>query len=119
MIVLVQVIIHVYNLRYDLSIVAYIDSTIIQFIIVVKYDEYLENIGGLNNNSLCNILNTIDENNINQYNVNHMTIRHSPYLDGEAFKSFIKNKHNGFAVISTNIASIRSKYDELQIFTQE
>ena len=27
MIVLVQVIIHVYNLRYDLSIVAYIDST--------------------------------------------------------------------------------------------
>ena len=39
MIVLVQVIIHVYNLRYDLSIVAYIDSTIIQFIIVVNYDE--------------------------------------------------------------------------------
>ena len=29
------------------------------------------------------------------------------------------NKHNVFAVISTNIASIRSKYDELQIFTQE
>ena len=56
--------------------------------------EYLENIGGLNNNSLCNILNTIDDNDINQDNVNHMTIRHSPYLDDEAFKSFNKNKHN-------------------------
>ena len=40
MIVLVQVN-HVYNLRYDLSIVAYIDSTIIQFIIVVNYDEWI------------------------------------------------------------------------------
>ena len=41
MIVLVQVIIYVYNLRYDLSIVAYIDSTIIQFIIVANYDEWI------------------------------------------------------------------------------
>ena len=49
----------------------------------------------------------------------HMTIRHSPHLDDEAFQSFIKNKHNGFAVISTNIASIRSQYDELLIFTQK
>ena len=81
--------------------------------------EYLENIWGLNNNSLCNILNTIDLNDINQDNVNHMTIRHSPYLDDEVFKYFIKNKHNGFAVISTNITSIRSKYDKLQIFTQK
>ena len=64
------------------------------------------------------LLNTIDDNDINQDNVNHITIRHSPYLDDEAFKYFIKNKHNGFAVISTNIASIRSKYDKLQIFTQ-
>ena len=51
--------------------------------------EYLENIGGLNNNSLCNILNTIDENDINQESVNHMTIRHSLHIDDEAFQSFI------------------------------
>ena len=54
--------------------------------------EYLENIGGLNNNSLCNILNTIDDNDINQDNVNHMTIRHSLHIDDEAFQSFI-NKY--------------------------
>ena len=81
--------------------------------------EYLDNIGGLNNNSLCNILNTIEDNDINQDKVNHMTIRHSPYLDDKEFKSFIKSKHNAFVGISTNIASIRSKYEELQIFTQE
>ena len=54
--------------------------------------EYLENIGGLNNNSLCNILNTIDANDINHDNVNHMTIRHPLHIDDEAFQSFI-NKY--------------------------
>ena len=39
MLVLVQVNIHVYNLSDDLSIVAYTDSTIIYFIIVVNYGE--------------------------------------------------------------------------------
>ena len=87
-IVLVQVIIHVYNLSYDLNIIAYIVSTILYFMIVMS--EYLENIRGLNDNSSCNILKTINDNNINQYIVNHMTIRHSPSLDDEAFKSFIK-----------------------------
>ena len=50
--------------------------------------EYLENMGVFNNNSLCNILNRIYDIDINQDNVNHMTIRHSPYLDDEAFNIF-------------------------------
>ena len=40
-------------------------------------------------------------------------------LGDEAFKSFIKNSNNVFSIMSTNIASIRSKYDELKIFTEE
>ena len=78
-------------------------------------DISLRNIGGIPRNSLTHILHSEDN---SDDNVNHMTIRHSPYLDDEAFKSFIKNNNNVFSIMSTNIANIGSKYDELKIFTE-
>ena len=75
--------------------------------------DLLGNIGGIPRNSLTHILHSEDNSNDN---VNHMTTRHSTYL---AFKSFIKNAILFFSIMITNIASIRSKYDELKIFTEE
>ena len=81
--------------------------------------DLLGNIGGIPINSLTHIPPSEDNSDDNVNMVNLMTIRHSPYLDDEAFKSFLKNSNNVFSIMSTNIASIRSKYDELKIFSEE
>ena len=52
--------------------------------------DLLGNIGGIPRNSLTHILHSEDNSVDNVNMVNHMTICHSPYLDDEALKSFIK-----------------------------
>ena len=43
-------------------------------------------------------------------------VNHSPYVDDVTFVFQLKNKKNCYTILSTNIASIRSKLNELQFF---
>ncbi|MGB1899487.1 MAG: reverse transcriptase family protein, partial [Candidatus Kariarchaeum pelagius] len=64
-------------------------------------------------NSLVNILNP-DQENISDDNF----YKHSHYYDSENFMNILKNKKK-FNIISTNIESINSKYNELNLFLDE
>ena len=77
-------------------------------------NELIENIGGLHKNSLLHILNAEGE---EEDSVTYKSVvNHSPYVDDVTFVSKLKHKKNCFTILSTNIASIRSKLNELQIF---
>ena len=47
------------------------------------------------------------------------TIRHSSYYDYDKFNELIINKNDRFSVLSTNIQSINSKFNELEAFVEE
>ena len=49
----------------------------------------------------------------------HQTIRHSSYFDYDKFNELIINKNDNFSVLSTNIQSINSKFNELEAFVEE
>ena len=46
-------------------------------------------------------------------------IRHSSYFDYDKFNELIINKNDRFSVLSTNIQSINSKFNELEAFVEE
>ena len=76
-----------------------------------------ENIGGLHKNSLLHILNAEGE---EEDSVTYkFVVNHSPYVDDVTFVSTLKHKKNCFTILSTNIASIRSKLNELQNFLKK
>ena len=47
------------------------------------------------------------------------TIRHSSYYDYDKFNELIVHKNDHFSVLSTNIQSINSKFNELEAFVEE
>ena len=46
-------------------------------------------------------------------------VNHSPYVDDVTFVSKLKHRKKCFTILSTNIASNRSKLNELQIFLKK
>ena len=46
------------------------------------------------------------------------TIRHSSYYDYDKFNELIINKNDNFSLLSTDIQSINSKFNELEAFIE-
>ena len=83
----------------------------------MDYD-FLSFIGGEDNNSLTNLLRTENDDNEVDNPVSNFT-KHSAYFDHNSFLSFLHDNKNNFTVLSMNIASIRSKFDEIDIFINQ
>ena len=71
----------------------------------------LQSYGGVENNSLKEIL-QLGSNNDNNVDV----IQHSQYYDDDSFFNLLKSKKSTFSVVSMNIESINAKFNELQAF---
>ena len=80
-------------------------------------DSILNNVGGVNTNSLLNVLSTDNEHDEPDHPV--QLIKHSAYFDHDSLTKLLKEKKQTFTILSTNIASIRLKFDELDIFITE
>ena len=81
----------------------------------MTFDEaFLSYVGGIHNNDLKTVLD------INDIETNEpQTIRHSSYYDYDKFNELIVHKNDHFSVLSTNIQSINSKFNELEAFVDE
>ena len=81
----------------------------------MTFDEaFLSYVGGIHNNDLKTVLD------INDIETNEpQTIRHSSYYDYDKFNELIVYKNDHFSVLSTNIQSINSKFNELEAFVEE
>ena len=82
---------------------------------IITDSTFLEFAGGLQNNSLIEILHIkehIGNNNINE----PLLIRQSSYYDYDKFKQLAAEKHKRFTIMSSNIQSINTKYDELNAY---
>ena len=75
----------------------------------MTFDEaFISYIGGSHNNDLRTVLD------INDIETNEpQTIRHSSYYDYDKLKELFIQKTHHFSVLSTNIQSINSKFNEL------
>ena len=73
-------------------------------------NELIENIGGLHRNSLLHILNAEGEE--EDSDTHKSVVNHSPVDD----VTFVFQLKNCYTILSTNIASIRSKLNELHFF---
>ena len=74
---------------------------------------FLNTIGGVDLNSFSKIFDDDEPDN------SVMLINHSHYFDHDSVIKLLKEHTNNFIIFSTNIASIRSKFDELAIFVDE
>ena len=45
--------------------------------------------------------------------------KHSPYYDHKSFLTFLQDNDKSFTVLSINVVSLRSKFDEIEIFINE
>ena len=78
-------------------------------------EEYvLRKYGGVNNNSLNQVLNLVN-NNDRDFRI----IKHSPYVTDNEFISFCIERRKHFTILSLNIQSIPAKLDQLQILLNE
>ena len=76
---------------------------------------FLQQLGGIENNSLVNIINpNLDENENNE----PILISHSSYYDHDSLISTLTRNKNQFSILSTNIQCISAKFDELKIFIE-
>ena len=77
----------------------------------------LREYGGMNNNSLSMLLNEYDDT-TDGHSYENM-IRNSPYFDETSFSDFVKDKHDNFTVLSTNIESAHAKFNEFFIYVEQ
>ncbi len=77
--------------------------------------DFLQQLGGVENSSLMNILEIDENDDLNQTHV----ICDSPYHDFKKLTSTLHNNKNQFCILSTNIQSINAKIDELRIFIEK
>ena len=77
-------------------------------------EQMLDYCGGLHNNSLRNILNIENDNEIER-----SLIKHSKYYDNDSFINLLKNNDTSLKILSSNIESIFSKYNDIELFIQE
>ena len=68
---------------------------------------------GNQENSLATILDSIEDTE-NEIKINYK----SPYMDNANLQTFLEKNITNFTVLSTNIASINAKYDELVLFVE-
>ena len=80
-------------------------------------NKMIENIRSLPKTSLVRILNAEGEE--EDSDTNKYVVNHSPYVDDVTFVCQLRNKKNCFTILSTNIATIRSKLNELRFFIIE
>ncbi len=78
--------------------------------------DFLEHIGGVQNNSFINVLDS--DINENADLIQPQIINHSPYYDFEKLSVTLISYKNKFSICSTNIQSINAKIDELRIFIE-
>ena len=78
-------------------------------------DIVLQNYGGIDNNSLQSKLQLNLENNDNE---DIQVIRHSPYYDTEKAIDYLNSKKGCFTILSSNINSIHSKFNEIETFIE-
>ncbi len=71
---------------------------------------FLKYQGGVDNNSLINIIEPSTDTNDESEYVQPQIIRHSPYYDFNKLSSVLKNNQNSFGIFSTNIQSINAKF---------
>ena len=77
-------------------------------------EKVLQFCGGVIDNSLTNMLNIDIESELN-----FETLHHSPYYKTNGFISLLKSNSKNFTILSSNIESIHSKINELEIFINE
>ena len=73
----------------------------------------LEHFGGVNANSLCQLLNNNDDNDHQDDEPNIMQI--SSYYDDDSLNNLFKDKVNSFSILILNCQSINAKFDQLNI----
>ena len=84
-------------------------------------EEYvLRKYGGVNNNSLNQVLNLVnnkdrDESKIEDFSI----IQHSPHVKNNEFISLRIERRKHSTILSLNIQSIHTKFDQLQILLNE
>ena len=78
-------------------------------------DSILNNLGGLQNNSLLHLL---DNNQPNQEEEPAL-ISHSPYVDNEILISIMKSKPEVIKCLSLNIQSLNAKIHQLRIYIEQ
>ena len=74
-------------------------------------EQMLDYFGGLHSNSLRNIMNIDNDNEFES-----SLIKQSKYYDNDSFISLLKNNDTSLKILSSNIESINSKYNELELF---
>lgn len=77
--------------------------------------DFLQQLGGVENSSLINILEIDENDDLNQTHI----LCHSPYYDFDKLTETLHNSKNQFSILSTNIQSINAKIDELRIFVEK
>ena len=84
-------------------------------------EEYvLKKYGGVNNNSLNQVLKIVNDNDLGESKIeNFNIIKHSPYVNNNEFISFCTERRKHFNILSLNIQSIHAKFDQLQILINE
>ena len=73
----------------------------------------LNNIGGTSQNSLCDILNELNE--VDDDNGSISLLKHSPYYDN-SITDYLKKNKDKFTILSSNIDSIYSKFSDIETF---
>ncbi len=82
--------------------------------IIGNTDNFLKQIGGIENNSLINTLQKDEDEDENQ--IQMQIITNSTYCNcNDDFMQSLAKSQNHFSIFSTNIQSIRAKFDEFNI----
>ena len=81
-------------------------------------EDMLSNYGGFDENSLNNII--APDGNINEDDNNDLydLIRHSFYYSDEQILSHLRERRQNFLILSMNIASLNTKFDQLKIYVE-
>ena len=85
--------------------------------IMTNKQNVLENFGGVDANSLCQLLNNNDDNDNPDDEPN--IVQRSSYYDDDSLNNLFKDKGNSFCILSLNCQSINAKFDQLNIEIQQ
>ena len=85
--------------------------------IMTNNQNVLEHFGGVNANSLCQLLNNNDDNDHQDDEPNIRQI--SSYYDDDSLNNLSKDKGNSFCILSLNCQSINAKFVQLNIKVQQ
>ena len=77
----------------------------------------LEHFGGVDANSLCQLLNNNDDNGHPDDEPN--IVQMSSYYDDDSLNNLFKDKGNSFCILSLNCQSVNAKFDQLNIKVQQ